>query len=63
MHIVNETKADRYMLEQKAQEWLQEFDEDYINIYAFLDFYHFATYLYDMAVQVFNTLLGIDYVY
>lgn len=60
INVSEENQADRYMLQHRAKEYLESFEEqpDYIDIYRFLELFHFARSLYDMAYAVFENLLG-----
>ncbi|MDR0298496.1 MAG: hypothetical protein LBI13_00155 [Streptococcaceae bacterium] len=63
LHLINKARMNRFMLKN----YLSSYDTtpEYIDVYRFLDLYHLAKSLYDMAmaVQVFQEVLGIQFNY
>ena len=62
VHFKQEYEADHYMLRYRAKEYLEYFEGEFefIDITRFLAVYHLASSLYDLAVQVFYELLGLE---
>ncbi|MDR2976893.1 MAG: hypothetical protein LBV19_06230 [Streptococcaceae bacterium] len=59
LHLVNEAKANHFMLERCAKDFLGYFEiiPEYIDVHNFLKTYGLSKSLYDMAYQIFHDLL------
>ena len=59
--IKQEAQADQYMIQLRAVQWLNAFDnsweEEDINIYNFLNYFHFSRRYYEMAEKSFRNLM------
>ncbi|WP_374284147.1 ImmA/IrrE family metallo-endopeptidase [Lactococcus sp.] len=58
--IKQEAEANRYMVKQRADEWLSAYDwePEYIDIDSFLNFFEIDDRLYYLAEDVFHDILG-----
>lgn len=59
VHIKQEAQADDFMVEVRAEEYIESLDgeTEYINIYNFLELFHFGNRYYDHAERIFRELL------
>ena len=57
--ILNENKADKFMVEQRVKEYMRYFDEypDYIDINRFLNAYNLESRHYSVAEEIFKEYL------
>ncbi|MDR0299153.1 MAG: hypothetical protein LBI13_03605 [Streptococcaceae bacterium] len=62
LKIVQEAKANRFMIQQQAEEWLGSYEvrPEAIDISNFLEYFHFPASFYDMAQKEFEKLLVND---
>lgn len=58
--IKQEAEANKYMIQQRADEWLSAYDwePEYIDIDRFLTYFEIDERLYDLAEDVFHDILG-----
>ena len=55
-----EKQADKYMIKQRADEWLAGYDwePEFIDFEAFIKHFELEKHMYDLVVEVFESILG-----
>lgn len=55
-----EKQADKYMIKQRADEWLAGYDwePEFIDFEAFIKHFELDKKMYDLVVEVFESILG-----